>query len=462
MSRPVCGLKCGGEGGHQTPIPSRINPRRFVLFYLIPSSVPYIKSSHMVSPYPTESGGKIGGMALGKFKDAQVRGKLAPGLHCDGEGLYLTVAATGSRSWLFRGTVKGRKTPAGTPYRVEVGLGSLADVGLADAREKAAAYRKQCRAGINPLDEKHRERLTFEQVARQLHGKEAPRWAPSHAARWLASLESYAFPKIGSRPVEEIRRPDVVAVLEPLWHGRHETARKLKIRLAQVIDYATDRGMYADGNPARGTIRSLETHEHAPRHMPAMPWRDLPGFMERLSERDAVAALALRFLILTCGRSGEVRGARWSEIDLEAKVWHLPKERMKARRAHRVPLTDEAMEVLEAVKGLDPDLVFPSAQRNKDGTAKVMTDMVFKALFGRMKVEGITAHGFRSTFRDWATESVRADRDIAEQCLAHTVGDKVERAYARSDRIDERRDLMTAWARFATGQTGQVVPLLRA
>jgi integrase len=399
---------------------------------------------------------------MGKLTDRGAKGKLAPGLHSDGDGLYLTVAPSGTRSWIFRGTVKGRATAAGKPYRVEVGLGSLADVGLADAREQASVFRKQCRAGVNPLDEKRRERLTFEQVARLLHAKEAPTWATSHATRWLASLESYAFPKIGNRPVEAIRRPDVVEVLEPIWRTRHETARKLKIRLAQVIDYATDRGMYAEGNPARGTIRSLETYDHETRHMPALPWPDLPAFMERLAERDAVAASALQFAILTCARSGEVRGARWCEIDLAAKVWALPKERMKARRAHRVPMTDEAIAVLEQVKGLDGDLVFPSVQRGKDGAAKVMSDMAFKALFGRMGIEGITAHGFRSCFRDWASEAARADREIAEACLAHVVGGVVERAYARSDNLDRRRALMEAWARFATGQAGQVVQLVRA
>jgi integrase len=338
----------------------------------------------------------------------------------------------------------------------------LADVGLADAREKASAFRKQCRAGVNPLDEKRRERLTFEQVARQLHSKEAPTWATSHATRWLASLESYAFPRIGNRPVEAIRRPDVVEVLEPIWRTRHETARKLKIRLAQVIDYASDRGLYQEGNPARGTIRSLDTYDHETRHMPALPWPDLPAFMAQLAARDAIAASALQFAILTCARSGEVRAAKWSEIDLAAKVWALPKERMKARRAHRVPLTDEAIALLEQVKGLDSDLVFPSVQRGKGGAAKVMSDMAFKALFGRMGIEGITTHGFRSCFRDWSSEAAHADREIAEACLAHVVGGVVERAYARSDNLDRRRALMEAWSRFATGKSGQVVQLVRA
>jgi Arm DNA-binding domain len=201
------------------------------------SSVPCIKISHRVSFNPTETGGKIGGVIeMGTFTDRGAKGKLAPGLHADGDGLYLAVSTANARSWIFRGTVKGRTTAKGAPYRVEIGLGSLKDVGLAEAREKAGQMRKQCRAGVNPLDEKHRERQTFEQAARQLYAKEQPTWAASHAKRWLASLEVYAFPKIGGRPIEEIRRPDVVNVLEPIWRSRHETARKLKIRLAQVID----------------------------------------------------------------------------------------------------------------------------------------------------------------------------------------------------------------------------------
>lgn len=391
---------------------------------------------------------------MGKLTDRGARGKLAPGLHGDGDGLYLAVSESGGRSWIFRGTIKGRVTATGGPYRVEIGLGSLADVGLAGAREAAAAFRKQCRAGTNPLDEKRRERLTFEQVARQMHQKEAANWAPSHAKRWLASLEAFAFPLIGGKPIEEVRRPDVVAVLEPIWRTRHETARKVKIRLAQVLDYAADRGQYAEGNPARGAIRSLETYDHEVRHMAAMDWRAVPEFMVRLNAREGVSAAMLAFAILTCARSGEVRGARWAEIDLRARVWALPKDRMKARRAHAVPLTDEAVAILERVRGLDSDLVFPSAQRNKDGTGKVASDAVFAALFRRMKVEDITQHGFRSAFRVWASEAAMAEREVAEAALAHVVGTKTERAYARSDLFDRRRALMEQWSQFCAGKAG--------
>jgi integrase len=215
-----------------------------------------------------------------------------------------------------------------------------------------------------------------------------PRGPKSHSKRWLSSLEVYAFPKIGNRPIEDIRRPDVVEVLEPLWRSRHETARKLKIRVAQVIDYATDRGQYHEANPARGTIRSLETFHRKPVHMAALPWRDLPDFIAQLSEREGVSARALEFAILTCARSGEIRGAAWEEVDDKAGIWTVPAERMKARRAHRVPLSKAALVLLAKVRGLDAHLIFPSAQRDKDGKAKIMSDMAFKALYGRMKVGG--------------------------------------------------------------------------
>ncbi len=399
---------------------------------------------------------------MGKLTDRSAKGRLAEGVHSDGEGLYLNVTASGSRSWIFRGTIKGRTTPAGTPYRVEVGLGALADLSLADARNAARNMRTQCREGKSPLDEKRRERLTFEKAARDLHAKEAPRWAESHSKRWLSSLETFAFPLIGQRPIEDIRRPEIVDVLDPIWRSHHETARKVKIRLAQVIDFATDKGMYQEGNPARGTIRSLETFKHEPEHMPSLPWQDLPAFMARLGEREGVSARALEFGILTAARSGELRGATWDEIDLKAGIWSLPKERMKARRAHRVPLSPEALAVLEKVRGLDQVLVFPSTQRTEDGAAKIMSDMAFAALFKRMKVKDVTQHGFRSTFRDWTSESARADRELAEAALAHVTGSKTERAYARSDLFDRRRVLMDAWSQFATGAVGDVVRLVRA
>jgi integrase len=362
----------------------------------------------------------------------------------------------------FAAPSRAGQAAQGSPTGSRSAWGSLGGIGLAEAREKAALMRKQCRAGVNPLDEKRRERQTFEKAARQLYAKEAPTWAKSHSKRWLSSLEVYAFPKIRNRPIEDIRRPDVVEGLEPLWRNRHETARKLKIRVAQVIDYATDRGQYHDADPAGGTIRSLETFHRKPVHMAAPPWRDLPYFIAQLSEREGVSARALEFAILTCARSGEIRGAAWEEADDKAGIWAVPAGRMKARRAHRVPLSKAALVVLAKVRGLDAHVIFPSAQRDKDGKAKIMSDMAFKALYGRMKVDGIATHGFRSSFRDRCSESARADFEIAEAALAHSVGTTVARAYARSDLFERRRNLMEASACYATGGTGKVVALVRA
>jgi integrase len=272
----------------------------------------------------------------------------------------------------------------------------------------------------------------------------------------------YAFPKIGSRPIEEIRRPDVVEVLGPLWRSRHQTARKLKIRLAQMIDYAADPGQYHDANPARGTIRSIETFNREPVHIAVLSWRDLLDFIARLSERDGVSARALEFAILTCARSGEIRGAAWDEVDEKAGVRSVPAERMKPRRAHRVPLSKAAPPVLAKVRGLDAHLIFPSALPDKDGKAKIMSCMAFRALYGRMTIEGISTRGFRSTFRDWCSESAHADRELAAAALSRAMGNEVERAYARSDLFERRRALMDAWGRFATGQSGEVIELVRS
>jgi integrase len=197
-------------------------------------------------------------------------------------------------------------------------------------------------------------------------------------------------------------------------------------------------------------------------HHDAMPWQDVPAFLVALADREGTSARCLEFIIHTAVRSGEARGARWAEIDLDRGVWTIPAERMKARAEHRVPLSPEALAVLHQVKGLDGDLVFPSVQRGKDGRPKVQSDMVFKALFGRMKVEGITTHGFRSSFRDWCSESARADFELAEAALAHAVGTTTARAYARSDLFDRRRALMEAWSQYLIGQSGKIVQLVRA
>lgn len=208
--------------------------------------------------------------------------------------------------------------------------------------------------------------------------------------------------------------------------------------------------------------KALPTVKQRPEHLAAMTWRDLPAFMEDLSGREVVSARTLEFLILTATRSGEARGARWSEIDLDAREWLIPAVRMKRGVPHHVPLSPAAVEVLNRVRGLDADLVFPRVQRDRSDVARPQSVMVFKALLKRMGAEGFTVHGFRSTFRDWCSESAHADREVAEAALSHATGNEVERAYARSDLFERRRALMEAWGRFATGGTGEVVDLVRA
>ncbi len=375
-----------------------------------------------------------------------------PGMYGDGEGLYLRVGPTLAKSWILRTVVHGK--------RRELGLGSASLVSLAEAREDARKYRKIARRGGDPDTIRKRESLTFEEAARKVHANLLPTWrSERHAEIWLTSLERYAFPHFGSRPIHTLGTADVLAALSPIWTEKHDTARRIKQRISVVFDWAKGAGHYLNENPVNGVQSSLPNVRHRAEHMSALPWQDLPRFMSELEDREGISARALEFIILTCLRSGEVRGARWSEID--GNVWSVPAERMKGGVAHRVPLSKPAQSVLEAVRGLDSEFVFPSIQRGPMGVGKPMSDTVFKALMTRMKREGITTHGFRSTFRDWCSESAYADREVSEAALAHTFGSKVERAYARSDLFERRRDLMDAWARFATGEAGDVVQLVR-
>ncbi|WP_370301402.1 tyrosine-type recombinase/integrase [Pseudooceanicola sp.] len=396
-----------------------------------------------------------------KLTARQVQTQSKPGMHSAGEGLYLCVANGGTKSWILRATIKGRKNRNGGPYRVEIGLGSVGLVSLAEAREAARPLRKLAREGINPLDERKRETLTFEQAARRVHKSLLPTWRnEKHAATWIASIETYALPFFGHRPIEDVGTADVLAALSPIWTTKHETAKRLKQRLSAVFDWAKGAGHYPHENPVNGLKKALPMVKQRPSHMAAMSWQDIPAFMFDLATREGVSARTLEFLILTAARSGEARGARWSEID--GDTWVLAPERMKRGVAHRVPLSPEAKAVLAKVKGLHSDLVFPSAMVGPKGESRPQSVMVFKALLMRMQVDGITVHGFRSAFRDWCSESAHADREVAEAALSHATGNEVERAYARSDLFERRRQLMNAWGQFCAGKSGDVVRMARA
>ncbi|PWE29243.1 integrase [Maritimibacter sp. 55A14] len=375
-----------------------------------------------------------------------------PGMYGDGEGLYLHVGPSGTKSWILRTAVHGR--------RRELGLGSASLVPLAEAREMARSLRKVAREGGDPETARDRDTLSFREAAKKVHENLLPTWRnEKHAQTWLATIESYANPAFGSRPIASVGTSDVLKVLSPIWTTKHETAKRLRQRLSTVFDWAKGAGHYPHENPVNGLKKALPAVKRRAKHMPAMAWQDVPAFMSALSERDGVSARTLEFIILTAARSGEARGARWSEV--ERGVWNIPAERMKRGVPHRVPLSEEALGVLEKMRGLDGDLIFPSVKRGPRGESRPQSVMVFKALLDRMERTGFTVHGFRSTFRDWCSESAHAEREIAEAALSHATGNEVERAYARSDLFERRLALMDAWARYATGKTGAVVQMVR-
>ena len=380
-----------------------------------------------------------------------------PGMHGDGHGLYLNIAAGGSKSWILRVTVKGQGK------RREIGLGGLEVLSLAEARQKAHGLRAEAKAGRDPIASRDQRETTFEDATRQLHAALAPTFrSEKHRDQWLSGLINHAFPKIGSRDVANIQRQDVLEILNPIWVEMHPTAKRLRQRMEAVFDYAIGNGCREAPNPVDGALRrALPKGMHKPKHHVALSWRDVPNFMVDLEAREAIAAACLRFIILTAARSGEARMATWNEIDLENLTWTIPAGRMKAEEEHRVPLSADVVAILERVRGLDNEYVFPSPQSAARGVGKPLSVNAFRPLFVRMKREGLTAHGFRSSFRDWCAEKAHADRQLAEAALAHRVGG-VEGAYFRSDLFERRRALMDAWGRFATGQSGDVVELVRA
>jgi integrase len=420
-----------------------------------------INSFHAVPPYLNSSGGTNGGTQLkgewqaemGKLTVKAISGLKARGKYSDGNGLYVRVGPTGGKSWILRTVVHG--------VRKELGLGSVSLVTLAEARDLAHKYRKIAREGGNPDTVRKRESLTFSDAAQRVHKILLPTWRnDKHAATWLTSLETYAHPHFGQMPLHTISSAEVLKALTPIWTAKHDTAKRLKQRIAAVFDWAKSAGHYSSENPVNGINKALPVIKTQNNHFVSLDWREVPAIMMALSKRDGISARSLELIILTASRSGEVRGARWDEIG--GNVWTIPGERMKRGVQHRIPLTTEALAILERVKGLDGDLVFPSVQRAKNGTGKEQSNMVYKSLLKRMGRDEFTIHGFRSSFRDWCSESAMVDREVAEAALSHATGNSVERAYARSDLFERRAELMNAWARYATGQSGDVVELVRA
>lgn len=380
---------------------------------------------------------------------------LGTGRHGDGGGLYLVVDPSGARRWIVRVVVKGQRNAKGAPLRTDFGLGGADIVTLNQARDRALEYRRMAKQGLNPRFNASRAIPTFEEVARQVHIDRMPTWKnEKHGAQWINTLRDYAFPKIGRMPVDSLGQPEVLMCLSPIWTEKHETARRLSQRIKIVLDVAKSKGFRSGENPVTAIHEAqvLPKVKAKPKHHKAMVWQTVPAFYADLKTRDAMAAKALMFTCLTGSRTSEVLGMKWDEVDTEARLWTCPADRMKGGVVHRVPLTDEMLAIIEPLRAMQSDYVFEGQRRHKP-----LSNMAMLMLLRRMQVEGVTVHGFRSTFRDWASEWANAPREVAEMSLAHKVGSDVERAYARSDLLEKRRLLMARWSSFVCGAEGIVL-----
>lgn len=374
---------------------------------------------------------------------------LGPGRHVDGGGLCLVVDESGARRWIVRVTVTGQKNKNGKPLRTDFGLGSADLVSLPQARDRALEYRRMARQGLNPRYNARQEIPTFEDMANQVHIDRLPTWKNGkHGQQWLNTLRDYAFPKIGRMPVDSIGQPEVLMCLSPIWTEKHETAKRLAQRIKTVLDVARSKGFRDGENPVTAVrdAHVLPKVKSKAKHHAAMHWRDMPAFYSALASHNAMAAKALMVTCLSVSRTGEVLGMRWEELDFAEQLWTCPAERMKTGVEHRVPLTSEMLAILQPLQALGSEFVFEGQKRHQP-----LSNMSMLMLLRRIGIEGVTVHGFRSTFRDWAAEVAKVPREVAEKCLAHTVGSDVERAYARSDLLDQRRQLMDQWSRFVTG-----------
>ena len=386
-----------------------------------------------------------------QLSERTVAGIKDEGMHRVGgvAGLCLRVTDTGHRGWVLRVTVGND--------RRDMGLGAFPEVGLAEARAKAHQVRDSLRSGVVPLTPAKQRRVvlveqapkkTFKQCAEGFMADKADEWKnPKHRQQWENTLTTYAYPHLGNMPVDTIEMEHVKACLMPIWSTKTETASRLRGRIESVLSWATVHKHREGENPARWKNNLDMTMPSATKvadteHHRALPIDDVPKFMADLRQRDGIAARALEFVVLTAARSGEVRGATWAEIDLDAKVWTIPKERMKMGKEHRVPLSDAAVKLLEAMPRMEgSNIVFPGVK------GQALSDMSVSAVMRRMEVDAVP-HGFWSTFRDWCGDRTDYPRDLAEAALAHKVENAVEAAYRRSDALEKRRQMMQDWAKF--------------
>jgi integrase len=397
-----------------------------------------------------------------------------PGKYPDGGNLYLQVRKTTrkidtgavTKSWLFRYSRFGKDT--------WLGLGPCPDVTLAEARDLATRERRKMRQGIDPLNDKHARQiaartayenmLSFAECAALYVESQAPGWSnPKHIEQWRNTLKNLAGPVIGHLPVDQIDTASVVRCIEPIWTTKTETASRLRGRIEAVLDWAAVRGYRQGDNPARwrGHLDKLlprPSQVVRVKHHAALPYSEVGAFTQELRKEKGIASRALEFTILTAARTNEVIQAQWSEIDLDHKIWHVPAERMKSKRSHRVPLSPAAVTVLEAVKGSGRIYVFPGHKRNSH-----LSNAAMMKVLKRLERTGITVHGFRSTFRDWCAESTNYPAHVAEMALAHALRDKTEAAYRRGDLLGKRTRLMVDWAKYCSKRTelATIVPIRR-
>jgi integrase len=394
---------------------------------------------------------------INRLSHRKVETLKAPGMYSDGGGLYLQVTEgsddTRRKSWLFRYAVAGRER--------QMGLGPVSDVPLAEARDRALAARELRRAGKDPIVEREESRaeaklaaaksMSFDECATAYIAAHRAGWRNvKHASQWTNTVATYCSPIFGKLPVQLVDVGLVMKAIEPVWSTKPETAGRVRGRIERILDWAKVRG-YRDGeNPARwrGHLDHLlpaRSKVRRVKHHAALPYPELPAFVAALRGRDAVAARALEFVILTAARTSEALGAKWSEIDLDARVWTIPAERMKAGREHRVPLADRAIEIIRSMmSSKQNDYIFCSDRR------ETLSNMSLLMLLRRIGRNDITTHGFRSTFRDWVEEQTDTPRAVAEMALSHAVGNAVEAAYRRGDLIEKRRVLMSKWTAYCT------------
>ena len=377
---------------------------------------------------------------MGKLSATAVKALTRPGRHGDGDGLFLMVSRTGAKSWLCRVQKNGR--------RRDIGLGSAAKITLAQARKRSEEIRGWMELGLDPVFEKRKARgiHTFKEAAAKVYTATQKTWRnEKHEWQWKRTLEQFVYPAIGNVSVSDVTGPMVRNVLAEIWLSKPETARRVRQRIGAVLDWAYASGYRETEAPMRSITKGLPRQPRTTGHHAALPYTEVAGFLAKLRNRETLGRLALEFVILTAARSGEVRKARWSEFDMKKGVWTIPGDRMKSGREHVVPLSSTAMRVLKrcsALKGDEATLVFPSSRQGQ-----ALSDMTLIKVLRDMKVDA-TVHGFRSSFRDWASEATDHPGELAEAALAHAVKDKTEAAYRRGTLLEKRRRLMEDWDAF--------------